>query len=262
MGQEERRVAAEGARGDGGPGDAAGGPGAPPVAPAQGASPARRGLRAARQVAETVVIALVVYAVVRLVVANYRVDGPSMLPNLRDDQMLLVNVNAYAVDLNRVLNLLPGVEREGDLVLYEFDPPARGDVVVFAPPGGADQPYIKRVIGLPGEEVTIAGGAVAIDGARLDEPYLADPEGGGAVRTPCGQRAVCRATVGEGQVFVLGDNRRDSVDSREFGPVDVEDVVGKAWFTYWPVDDVGTVPHEEYAGLPARPAATPTPPPT
>ena len=80
---------------------------------------------------------------------------------------------------------------------------------------------------------------------------------GKAVRTTCRRRDVCRVTIEEGHVFVLGDNRSGSADSRQFGPVDVDDIVGKAWFSYWPVDAIGLVPHEDYADTRDRPVATP-----
>ena len=262
MGQEEREDTAEVGRGGGtgaaGSSDTFAGSSPTLATPVQVARPAGRGTRAVREVVETVLLALLIFAAVRLVVANFRVDGESMWPNLRDDQLLLVNVNAYAIDLNRVLNLLPGVERAGARVVYAFGPPERGDVVVFDPPVDSDQPYIKRVIGLPGEEVTIAGGSVSVDGERLDEAYLADPDTGTAVRTPCDRGEVCRITVEEGQVFVLGDNRPYSSDSREFGPVDIDAIVGKAWVSYWPVGAIGPAPHEDYADMPDRSAATPT----
>jgi signal peptidase I len=144
-----------------------------------------------------------------------------MLPNLRDDQMLLVNVNAYFVDLNRLFDWLPGMDHKEARPLFDFGPPARGDIVVFDPPVDADEPYIKRVIGLPGEEVRIEGGDVYVNGERLAEPYLMDPDTGEGMRTSCDRRQVCRVTLDEGQVFVLGDNRSGSSDSREFGPVAV-----------------------------------------
>jgi signal peptidase I len=184
--------------------------------------------RAVREVIETLLLAALIFFLVRLVVLNFRVDGESMLPNLDDGQMLLVNRNAYQyVDI-------------GDNRYYPFDPPERGDVIVFDPPTGSDKPYIKRIIGLPGEEVTFGDGNVFIDGEVLPEDYIKD-------RTRCGARSDnCDVVVPEGYVYVLGDHRSNSSDSRVFGPVPVENVVGKAWFSYWPVDDVGFVPHEAY----------------
>jgi signal peptidase I len=207
-----------------------------------------RGARAVREIVETLLLALVIFLAVRLVVLNFRVDGLSMFPNLDDGEMLLVNRNAYArFSFNDVLNLLPGEDRPDGDILFAFDPPERGDIVVFDPPvRNADKPYIKRVIGLPGDRVTFRNGNVFVNGEPLDEPYIADDI------TRCDGNDRCSATVGEGEVFVLGDNREHSEDSRAFGPVDVDAIVGKAWFGYWPVDDIGLVPHEDYPALPER----------
>ena len=190
-----------------------------------------------REVVETLLLAALIFFLVRLVVLNFRVDGESMLPNLDDGQMLLVNRNAYEfVDI-------------GDNRYYPFDPPERGDVIVFDPPTGSDKPYIKRIIGLPGEEVTFGDGHVFIDGEVLPEDYIKD-------RTRCGARSDnCDVVVPEGYVYVLGDHRSNSSDSRVFGPVPVGNIVGKAWFSYWPVDDVGFVPHESYADVEQAAAA-------
>lgn len=253
MGYEERRVAAELGRGQGAhPVDdwaisptepvATVRPDATPADQTARAAPKGRPLaRAVREVVETLLLALVIFVGVRLVVLNFRVDGGSMEPNLDNRQMLLVNRNAYAhFDLNRLLNVLPGEDREGERVVYPFDPPERGDIVVFEPPVDSDKPYIKRVIGLPGERVTFRDGSVYINGAELEEPYIDGPI------TECDGGKNCHARVAEGEVFVLGDNRDNSSDSRSFGPVAVEDIVGKAWFSYWPIDDVGLVPHYDY----------------
>jgi signal peptidase I len=199
----------------------------PATAPAQSAK--SQAGRAVREIVETLLLAALIFFLVRLVVLNFRVDGESMLPNLDDGQMLLVNRNAY-----QYLDF--GGER-----YYPFDPPERGDVIVFDPPTGSDKPYIKRVIGLPGEEVTFSDGKVFIDGELLDEDYIEE-------RTGCGRRLDhCDVVVPDGYVFVLGDHRTNSSDSRTFGAVPVENIIGKAWLSYWPADDVGFVPHESYA---------------
>lgn len=199
--------------------------------------------RAVREVVETLLLAALIFLLVRLVVLNFRVDGESMLPNLDDGQMLLVNRNAYQYfDL--------GGER-----YYPFDPPDRGDVIVFEPPTGSDKPYIKRIIGLPGEAVTFGGGNVFIDGELLDEDYIAE-------RTRCNasRSDTCDVVVPDGYVYVLGDHRTNSSDSRAFGAVPVENVVGKAWLSYWPATDVGFVPHESYANDASESAPAPATP--
>ena len=199
--------------------------------------------RAVREIVETLLLAALIFFLVRLVVLNFRVDGLSMLPNLEDGQMLLVNRNAYQYfDF-------------GDERYYPFDPPERGDVIVFEPPTGSDKPYIKRIIGLPGEEVSFGDGRVFVDGEVLDEDYIDE-------RTRCNASRLdaCDVVVPEGYVYVLGDHRTNSSDSRQFGAVPVENIVGKAWLSYWPVEDVGFVPHETYAHDTPEPASTPSAP--
>jgi signal peptidase I len=173
---------------------------------------------------------------VRVVAAPYEVDGKSMMPNLQEQERLLVNRSAYVnVDLNRVLNLIPGVDRAGTAVIYPFDAPQRGDVVVLNPPVAHPTiPYVKRIIGLPGEVVGFRDGYVTIDGVRLDEPYIDGPI------TACQDNNGCHAgKVPDGYVYVLGDNRMYSADSRSFGLVKIDEIVGKAWFTEWPLDRIG-----------------------
>lgn len=211
--------------------------------PAAATAPAagKGGSRALREIVETLLLALIIFFAVRLVVLNFRVDGNSMFPNLHNREMLLVNRNAYFnFDVNRLRNLLPGDDRPDEEIVYLFGPPERGDIVVFTPPIDSDKPYIKRVIGLPGETVSFENGYVLIDGERLEEPYI-----DGAV-TACNRRTCEPVEVPAEHVFVMGDNRQNSSDSRLFGPIAVDDIIGKAWFTYWPVDDVGLVPHYDY----------------
>jgi signal peptidase I len=214
------------------------------AAPAASAKPSSGG-RAVREVVETILLAVVIFVVVRLVVLNFRVDGMSMSPNLGDGEMLLVNRNVYFhFDLNNALEWIPGVDREGEDVVYPIHPPERGDIIVFDPPQRSSKPYIKRVIGLPGEEVTIREGHVYIDGVQLQEPYIEETV------TRCGDGdPTCEfGVVPEGHVFVLGDNRNNSSDSRAFESifVDVDSIIGKAWFAYWPFDEIGLVPHYDY----------------
>ncbi|MBL8129439.1 MAG: signal peptidase I [Chloroflexia bacterium] len=187
--------------------------------------------RAVREIVETLLLAALIFFLVRLVVLNFRVDGQSMTPNLDNEQMLLVNRNAYQF-----------VDWQGN-TFYPFDPPERGDIVVFNPPTESDKPYIKRIIGLPGDEVTFSNGQVFVNGHMLEEDYIED-------RTRCQRNDYCDVIVPEGEIFVLGDHRSNSSDSRVFGPVPIENVIGKAWLSYWPIDDIGFVPHESYPDIP------------
>ncbi len=198
-----------------------------------------------REIVETLILALIIFVAVRSVVLNFRVDGLSMTPSLQHDEMLLVNRNAYFnFDTNAVIDWIPFVDRDGENVVYPFDPPERGDIIVFeAPVNGATKPYIKRVIGLPGETVETRGGEVYINGEQIDEEYL------GGEETFCGEEDCPPVVVPDNSVFVLGDNRDNSQDSRQFGPVSVDRIIGKAWITYWPSDEFGVVPHYEYPEL-------------
>lgn len=209
--------------------------------PAQPKTPAAR---AVREIVETLVLAFLIFVAVRALVLNFRVDGSSMVPNLHNGEMLLVNRNAYLhVDINHWLDALPLIERDTPHVVYPFGRPERGDIIVFTPPVFSEKPYIKRVIGLPGETVEIRrDGYVYINGQRLDEPYI---QGG---ITECHSRG-CTWIVPSDSVFVLGDNRRNSSDSRIFGPVPIGSIIGKAWLTYWPPRDFGLVPHYDYPGI-------------
>lgn len=186
--------------------------------------------RAIREIVETLLLAALIFFLVRMVVLNFRVDGESMVPNLANEQMLLVNRNAYQFfDV-------------GGSRYYPFDPPERGDIVVFDPPAQEDseKPYIKRIIGLPGDHISFGDGKVYVNGELLEEDYIKD-------QTNCrARREECDVTVPADHVFVLGDHRSNSSDSRVFGPVPIGNVVGKAWLSYWPIEDIGFVPHESY----------------
>jgi signal peptidase I len=197
-----------------------------------------------REVIETALIAILIFVGVRTLVLNFRVDGSSMLPSLVNGEMLLVNRNSYeSYDLYTLVDWLPGIEHAEAKEFTPFDGPNRGDVVVFNPPVTSDKPYIKRVIGLPGDTVEIKDGGVWVNGIELDETYLHGDT------TDCQPRACDPVVVPEGSVFVLGDNRAHSSDSRYFGPVEISDIVGKAWITYWPIGHIGDVPSADYDEL-------------
>lgn len=200
-------------------------------------SPLLQGLS---EILKTGLLALVVTFGARLVILPYQVDGRSMTPNLQDQERVLVNRAVYVrVDLDRLVGWVPGLDPEPGARSYPFHGPERGDVVVLNPPERSDAPYIKRVIGVAGDTVSFRDGYVLIDGARLDEPYLDGPI------TDCDGADYCGGfTVPEGHVFVLGDNRGGSLDSRAFGPVPLGHIIGQAWFVNWPLDKVGPIPHD------------------
>jgi signal peptidase I len=170
----------------------------------------RRLLRGLREVLETVLPALIIALLINVFVGQAtRVEGQSMEPNLHTDQRLVV-----------------------EKVSYRFHGPQRFDVVVLKLPNQGEELLIKRVVGLPGETVEIRDGHVTINGDQLDEPFTTEETRPGRNST---------VMVPPLHVFVLGDNRNHSNDSRSFGPVPIEDLVGRAWLSYWPPEEVGLV---------------------
>jgi signal peptidase I len=193
-----------------------------------------------RETIEMLAIVLMVFLGARLFFQPYEVDGMSMSPYLRNGERLFVNRSAYAsVDLGALWHPLPDE-------IYPFSAPARGDIIVLESSlTTRDAQYIKRIVGMPGETITFREGLVMVDGEPLVEDYI-----DGAI-TECGPDAFCSITVPENHVYVLGDNRLDSEDSRAFGAIPFEDIVGKVIFSNWPLDKIGPI-HEPGYGEPAR----------
>ena len=158
---------------------------------------------------ETVILAVVLYFGINAISARVRVDGLSMNPTLQHGEYVLVSRLAYKTGT-----------------------PERGDIIVFSYPIDQKQDLIKRVIGLPGETVTIRNSEVLINGEKLKETYIAQPP------IYSGEW-----TVGEGQLFVLGDNRNDSKDSHQWGLLPIENVIGKALLIYWPPPEWNLINH-------------------
>ena len=199
-------------------------------------------LRRFSELTKTLLLATLVFAGARTVVLPYEVEGASMTPNLLNHERVLVNRTVYFhFDLNEILDYVPGVDISGAREIFPFHSPQRGDVVVLNPPVKTTEPYIKRVIGLAGESVTFQNGYVYINGVQLDESYINGPI------TFCRGSDNCDlGPIPDGYVYVLGDNRDNSTDSRSFGLVKIDDIVGKAWFTNWPLDAVGLMPKASY----------------
>jgi signal peptidase I len=150
---------------------------------------------------KTILLAVFIFTAVNFSTARILVQSVSMQPTLYESDFVLVNK-----------------------LSYRFSQPGRKDVIVFAPPiENQPEPYIKRVIGLPGDEVRIANGLVLVNDEPLKENYLAAPPAYSGIWT-----------VPDGMLFVLGDNRNNSSDSHHWGMVPQESVIGKAEFIYWP----------------------------
>ena len=197
---------------------------------------------------ETVLLVLALYLVLRIFLIPYQVDGASMSPDLRDGERVFVHRMAYTrFDPEALWNTLPWSDRAGHDDVFPSTRPERGDIIVLHPPTASAEPYIKRVIGLPGERVTFREGLVFIDGQALTEPYIE-----GAI-TSCIPGPWCSLTVPNDAVFVLGDNRRDSTDSRFFGTISYDHIIGQAVFSNWPPGMIGPLDDPDY-DLTAPPA--------
>lgn len=172
-----------------------------------------------REILETALLALIAFIVLNTLTGRFQVRGSSMEPTLHDGQYLVVSKLAYWLGT-----------------------PGRGDVIVFHPPNGLSDDYIKRVIGLPGEQIRIQEGGVLVDGVPLDEPYVLH----GGVYSGAW-------TLGSNEYFVLGDNRGNSSDSHTWGTLPRENIVGKAWICYWPPEAWGLVDHHGFPEPARRP---------
>lgn len=169
---------------------------------------------------ETLALAIVIFFVVNTFTGRYEVQSISMEPTLHEGQYLIVSK-----------------------VAYWFHPPERGDIIVLDPPNGQSAiPYIKRIIGLPGEKVDIREGRVWINGIALNEPYISGPPAYTQSRI-----------LGENEYMVLGDNRNNSSDSHVWGVLPRENIIGKTIFRYWPPDKWGLIPHYPFHELEVQP---------
>lgn len=185
--------------------------------------------RLLRDVVEIILLIVITYTPINLMTARAVVDGPSMQPNFYTGDLVIVNRAAYF-----------------------FNTPQRGDVIVLHNPRStSSDDLIKRVIGLPTEIVEIRDGRVYINGTILEEPY---------VNNFC----QCNGTwiLKEDEYFILGDNRSNSYDSHNFGPVKRTLIVGQAWVRYFPLQKFTIFHHPGYGNIPVNKDYTPMPSPT
>jgi signal peptidase I len=172
-----------------------------------------------REVVIPILIAVAVFALLRLNVETRIVQMSCMEPNIHDGECIMVNK-----------------------VSYHFSGPQRGEVIIFNPPPPNEEspyPFIKRVMGLPGETVEIKDGKVFINGIPLAEEYIMAPP----------DYTMPATKVPENEYFVLGDNRNNANDSHNGWTVPRDNIIGKAWFIYWPPSSWGVVKHYSYPEL-------------
>ncbi|MEA3354921.1 MAG: signal peptidase I [Patescibacteria group bacterium] len=166
---------------------------------------------------ETIVIALAIFVVVyRFLFQPHQVKGNSMYDNFYDGEYLLTNK-----------------------IVYQLNEPQLSDVIVFKAPKNEDYDYIKRIVALPGDRVMLKGGEVYVNAQLFDESGYLDAD----IFTRPGSymREGTTVTVPQNSYLVFGDNRSGSSDSREWGIVPKENIVGKAWIKYWPLNKIGIV---------------------
>lgn len=172
---------------------------------------------------EFIAIVGAILVIIRFFVAEpHKVSGHSMVPNFQDGDYIITNK-----------------------LTVRMDNPQRGEVIILQHPQKPSEVLIKRIIGLPNEHIKVSGGGVYINGQKLDEPYL--PQG---VKTQ-GELFLAEGeeiTIPDDQYFVMGDNRPGSSDSREWGTVKKEQIIGQAWFRYWPPQEFGliAIDHSSY----------------
>jgi len=162
--------------------------------------------QAMREVVETILPAVLIALMIHLFLAQAtRVEGYSMEPTLHGQERLVI-----------------------EKLSFHFRPPERGDIVVLRVPEYGKEMLIKRVIGLPGDTIAIENGQVILNGGPLVEDYIEEPVRGNYGPT----------VVPPDSVFVMGDNRNNSNDSRAFGPIPYHNIVGRAWIRYWPLQEI------------------------
>ena len=178
-----------------------------------------------RELFEAALIGIFVFIAIQIAVANFRVEGSSMRPTLLPGHYLMVNkLVYYQVDTERLGKIIPFWRPEEPQMVHAVRQPRRGDVIVFDYPLEPDRQFVKRIIGEPGDLVAIADGKVSVNSRILDEPYL----------DFLGHTHMHAVQLAGDEYFVLGDNRTGSRDSRHWGPLPEDNIIGKVWAIYWP----------------------------
>jgi signal peptidase I len=183
------------------------------------------------EIVETLALTLIIFFVIQNFVAQpYKVQQQSMERTLEPEQYVLV-----------------------DKLTPRFDEYKRGDIVVFTPPSDWIQdngtPFIKRVIGVGGDTVKLTDGDVYVNDTKIDEPYIYTDEATGEPQPTTADDDVSQWVVPTGELFLMGDHRQNSADSRAFGPVPATNVIGRAWLRYWPLDTFGVLSTPTYPEL-------------
>jgi signal peptidase I len=193
-----------------------------------------------KELLQALVIGAVVFLSVQVGIKNAMVEGSSMEPTLMDSERMLVNKLVYLrVDMQRFSSLIPFWQVEEQEYRYLFHSPGQGDVVILRyEKANPDKDLVKRVVAVPGQAIEVRHGVVYVDGDPLDEPYVP--------AKAASRDSMAPLTLGPDQYFVMGDNRAASYDSRSWGPLPAESIIGKAWVIYWPFSKMNVLETPEH----------------
>jgi len=173
------------------------------------------------------VVFLAAFLIRHFLVQPFIVDGQSMQPTFQDQEYILV-----------------------DKLSYRFREPNRGDVIVFHPPGEQQENFIKRVIGLPGEQIDIQDGKIYVNGQLISETYTLEENS-----IDLDLNSSISRSLGDNEYYVLGDNRNHSKDSRELGAIERNRIIGRAWVVLFPIDELNLVDHPSYPTIVKTPTS-------
>ena len=182
-----------------------------------------------RELLEATAVFVVAFVALHFSIHNFRIDGGSMSPTLDNQQHILVSKLPYIrMNPGALKHVVPFWKKSEDgLALFAPVPPSYGEVVALTYPLDQSREFMKRIIGVPGDIIELDRGRVIRNGEPLEEPYVVNRD----------KRSIEPVKVPEGSYYVLGDNRPVSNDSRNWGFVPENNIIGRAWFSYWPSDN-------------------------
>lgn len=181
-----------------------------------------------REIIETTILTLAIFALLQFSMQNYLVQGPSMIPTLNEGERLFVNKLIYKrFSSLEISKTFPFINRSEHKYIYFFNPPKKGEIVVFKSPNITSIKIVKRAIGLPGDEISINNGTVIVNNIPVNETYV----------TNLGNSNIPRFIVPPNHLFVLGDNRLQSDDSRSWGLLNSKNIIGRVFVIYWPLNN-------------------------
>ena len=182
------------------------------------------------EILEIIALALIIFLGVRSVAQNFIVSGESMSPTFQANQLLIANRLAY-IDIN-----ISWIPWHTGSRWQPFGNPKQGEIVIFSFPGDTERDFLKRILGVPGQTIEIRNGTIFVDDKALNEPYIVDPWFG----------TMSPQTIPANNFFVVGDNRKNSFDSRSWGMLEKDLLIGRADIRYWPIRELGFIEHHKY----------------